>query len=263
MFWKVTVAAALTSFAGSALAADVSAPVVYPSAPVAAPGPALAGDLSLAIGGLFYEDQWLWGSFNALGRVNKPLGGKLNLEVEAGGQAAVLSGGDSVPAYVDAVAHLWGMHSPTAALGLYGGAIFAPGRISWVGGAEAKHFTSYGSWGVSAGVTQLCCTRAVGAFTASYNHYFNPNHRIGFRAAVLTDFSFAIWEVSADVEHRFMQPVSLFAEGMYLGGDGPSGYWSLKGGVRFYLDDPADTLQSHEKKVPWTTWVPTIFTFIN
>ncbi len=261
MLLRSFVAVALTSFAGTAIAADAGRPVVYPTAPVATPGPVLAGDLSLAVGGLFYEGYSLWGTFNVLGRVNKPLNDNLNLEVEGGGAAEFFSGGSSQPAYEEAVAHLWGMHSPTAALGLFGGAIFSYGPITWLGGVEAKHFLTNGSWAVSAAAMRVCCTTTVGAFTASYNHYFNPNHRIGIRAAVLTDFSYSSWELSADVEHRFMHPISLFAEASLFGEDGSGGYWTAKGGVRFFLDGFGDTLQSHEKKVPWTTWVSPEYVF--
>ena len=244
----------IAATAGASFAADASRPVIT-QAPVYSPGPTLTGDLSLSLGGAWFDGNNL-GLFETLGRVNVPLHGTWNLEVEAGGQA-VFEGGGGQPYYVDAIAHLWGMHSPTAAWGLYGGAVFSYGPIGWTGGVEAKHFLTNGSWGVSAGVIRVCCTSTVAAFTASYNHYFNPNHRIGVRAAVLTDFSGAQWELSADVEHRFMHPISLFAQGTYIGGSG-SGFWMAKAGVKFYLDAPGDTLQSHEMKVPWTTWVPTL-----
>ena len=259
MFWKLTVAIAMSSLAGTALAADAGRPVVYPSAPVLAPGPALAGDLSLAVGGRFYRNFSQYGTFDALARVNMPLNGNVNLEVEAGGRAHFYAGGYGQPSYVDAVAHLWGMHSPTAAWGAFGGAVFGFGQIGWVGGVEAKHFLANGSFGASAAAMRVCCAQTVGLFTASYNHYFNPNHRIGIRAAVMTDFTYATWQLSADVEHRLANPVSLFAAVSLIGGDGPSGFWSAKGGVKFYLGDQGDTLQSHEKKVPWTLWVPDVY----
>ena len=257
MLQRLIVAAAATLLTGAALAADASRPIVYPSAPPPAPGPTLTGDLSLSVGGLFDHGYYEYGLFNTLARVNKPLNDKLQLEVEAGGQA-LFYGGESERVYVDGVAHLWGMHSPSAAWGVFGGATFGYGSIGWVGGAEAKHFLAKGSLGVSAAATYCgLCGTTVGAFTASYNHYFNPNHRIGIRAGVLTDFSYALWEVAADVEHRFTHPISLFAEATYFGGDGRANFWTAKGGVRFFLDDQGDTLQSHETKVPWSVWQPT------
>ena len=253
----------IVATAGAALAADVTPPIVTPG-PISSPGPTLTGDLSLSLGGLWFEavqgPTGSLGVFNTLGRVNVPLHGTWNLEVEAGG-GAVFEGGEGQPYYINAVAHLWGMHSPTAAWGLYGGAVFGYGPISWTGGAEAKHFLTNGSVGVSAGVMRLCCTETLGVFTASFNHYFNPNHRIGVHGAILTDFSASTWEVSVDVEHRFMHPISVFAEASYISLPfGVSAHaWTAKGGVKFYLDAPGDTLQSHEKKVPWTTWVPNYF----
>ena len=265
MFWKMIVTAAVTSLAGTAIAADAGRPVVFQSAPAIAPEPTLAGDLSLAAGGLFYGGGWLWGTVSTLARVNIPLSGNKNLEVEAGGGANIYGGGSTQPTYVNAVTHLWGTHSPSAAWGVFGGAVSGFGPIGWVGGVEAKHFFANGSLGVSAAAVRCywCGGETVGAFTASFNHYVNPNTRIGIRGGIFTNFSLATWEVGADVEHRFTHPVSLFAEAMYLGGDGPSGFWAAKGGVRFYLDDQGDTLQSYEKKVPWTTWVPAVWGFFN
>ena len=249
----------MTATAGTVLAADVSRPVVTPG-PIYTPERTVAGDLSLSVGGIWYGSEHLYNTFNTLGRVNVPLHDTWNLEVEAGGEAMLFGGGASEPYYVDAIAHLWGMHSPTAAWGLYGGAVFGGSPvIGWTGGAEAKHFLSSGSIGLSAGAMRICCTQTFGVFTASYNHYFNPNHRIGVQAGILTNFTYSTWEISADVEHRFMHPVSLFAQASYIGGNfGPSGIWTAKAGVKFYLDDQGDTLQSHEMKVPWTTWVPSL-----
>ena len=257
MLRRVLVAATIiTATAGTALAADASRPVVPPGSTYQFV-PMLTGDLSISVGGLFYEGENIYNIFDTLGRVNKPLSDKLNLEVEAGG-GAFFEGGGSEPYYIDAVAHLWGMHSPTSALGLYGGAIFGLGPvIGYEAGVEAKHFFANGSLGASAGVQRVCCITTAGIFTASFNHYFNPNHRIGVRAALATAYGETYWELSADVEHRFMHPISVFAQGTYIGGSyGPSGAWTVKGGVKFYLDAPSDTLQSHEMKVPWTTWVP-------
>ncbi len=254
-------ATAIASFAGVAVAADAGYAVPVPG-PTSAPGPSLTGDLSLAIGAVMYGGSAQYGVLSTLGRVNVPLHGTWNLEVEAGG-SAIFEGGDSQPSYIDAVAHLWGMHSPTAAWGVFGGAVFGFPVVSWAGGVEAKHFLPNGSFGASAAVWTCSYCDTSGAFTVSYNHYFNPNHRIGVRAAILTDFTYSIWEVSADVEHRFAHPISLFADATYVGSSGgPGNFWVAKGGVKFYLDAPADTLQSHETKVPWTMWVPAYFSIL-
>ncbi len=256
---RAIVVAAACVVAGAVQASDVGKPVFVPLPS----SPALAGDLALSIGGLWIGGNYLYTTFDALGRVNMPLNGNRNLEIEAGAGAVVYDP-NSYPAYEDAIAHLWGMRKPTAALGLYGGAIFGNGDIDWTLGVEGKHFLAAGSWGFSAGAIGCGdCGRALGAFMLSYNHYFNPNHRIGVYGAVLTDFNFALWEVGAEAEHRFMHPVSLFANVTYVGGTGgPSGYVTAKGGVRFFLDAPDDTIQSHERKVPWQFWLPREFTLV-
>ncbi len=232
MFWRtILAAAAVTSFAGTAFAID--------------------GDLSLSVGGIV--DGSGVGVFETQGRVNLPKGGGWNLEVEAGG-LALFQGGASQPYTIDAMAHLWGMHTATAAWGAFGGALFVQGPQFWVVGAEAKHFFQSASLGAAAAV--VACGNC-GGFTAAalflgYNHYFNPNHRIGVRGTVLTGSGETLWQLSADAEHRFMHPVGLFGEVAYLGSNYGGHAWIAKGGFRFYLDGPADTLQSHEMKLPWS-----------
>ncbi len=253
MLSRLILAAAAASFPVSALAADATSPNY-------GPGPTLAGDLSVAVGGVWADGSYGYSLFDTLGRVNTPLGGNWNLEVEATG-AAIFDGGSSAPAYVDALAHLWGTHSSSSAWGFFGGGVFGYGSILGIAGAEAKHFLTGGSLGGSAAVIACTdCGYTLGAFAVSYNHYFNSNHRIGLRGAILTDFSSSVWELTADAEHRFAHPVSLFVAATYTGGDGgPSAFWTARGGVRFYLDGFGDTLQSHERQVPWTAWIPDYF----
>ncbi len=255
MLSRTIIAATAISLAGAAYAADAGRTVAVPGPTYSAP--TLTGDLLLTLGATGYDGGSSYGLFDTLARVNKPLGGQLNLEIEAGGGAG-FEGGSSEPFYVDAVAHLWGMHTPTSAWGVFGGATFAQGAVIGLGGVEAKHFLANGSFGAAAAVVNCTYCGTLGAFSVSFNHYFNPNHRIGVQAAMVTDFGSSYYDITVDVEHRFAHPIGLFAAASFLGGDGPNA-WVARGGLRFYLDGPGDTIQSHETKVPWTVWLPTFF----
>jgi hypothetical protein len=233
---------------GTAMAADAARPVPAPVAPAAA-APSLAGDLSIALGLFGYTDGGSsYGLFDAAARVNKPLGGTWNLEVQAASQAA-FSGGDSEPLYTDVYGYLW-TTGARHIWGVFGGASFGLGQTIGTVGLQAKHFTRQGSFGAYAAYN-ASNYYDFASFGVAGNFYFNPNHRIGVSAQVLTDFSETNWSVALDFEHRFQHPIGLWAAAKYTGYGNSYGLYQALVGLRFYLDGPGDTLQSHERLVPW------------
>jgi hypothetical protein len=261
MFKQIFTAA----FAVSALAAASSAHAQ--NAPVA----------DLAIGGGFAALEGapagtsVW-NLNTLGRGNIPLGMMgWNVEVQAGGKTYFAFQGlnsAGVPIQADVYGHLW-KRGQNAAFGLVVGIAPQSAVFTSVGG-ELKVYTPRASFGGAAAATFLPAsgtTYSGWTFNGALNFFLRPDIRLGLRGAVLdftnapSPLSTGAWEVGFDYEQRLPgAPISL-----WLGvtrGEGLTGQykaWRTEAGVRFFLDQPKSTLQSHDRDVPFTLVVPLLY----
>jgi hypothetical protein len=207
-----------------------------------------AGDISLGIGAIGSTSGSAYGLFDAAGRINFGLGSKLNVEIE-GSTSAVFNGGSSLTYHSTLFGHFW-HPTATGAWGVFAGADWVEASAFTSIGVEFKHFLAQASWGAFAAYTNAEST-GLGSFGAVANYYFNPNHRVGFAVAALTDFNAAYWVVQADAEHRFNR-FALWGAASYTGFSGGSGgLWTALIGGRLFFDPPGTTLQQHERLVPW------------
>jgi hypothetical protein len=226
--------------------------------------PAVVGHLSLGLGYVNEEysdgfpdsfDYWL---FNGAGRANIDLGG-LNLEIEAGGQAAFKDGNSM--SSIGPIGHLWGSMG-NLALGAYGGVDFLSGAgiglTVYTLGGEAEAYL--GAVTLGADVDYNWTDGGVDGLPGDFwtargwaDLYVTPNTRIGAEVSYaswdkfygtglggITNTSetgpgiFAkgggtgtagldTWGAAVDAEHRFAgTPVSTWIEGRYYYQDLPS-----------------------------------------
>ncbi len=215
----------------------------------AASAQSIVGHLELGVGAWGGEGWSATGLFSTTARVNKELHDSWNLEVEALGEAQ-FSGGYGYATNVGAYAHLW-KRTPMAAYGVFGGVSFL-GLTTGAVGAEAKHYLTNATLGVQAAYNFTSYSGyGYGQIAAFGNYYFNPNHRIGFRAQYFFgDAASGSWELTADVEHGFGNALSLWASASYFDNYG-YGFWRGLVGFRLFLDQPGATIQSNERNVPW------------
>jgi hypothetical protein len=269
--FKTLITATLAATAATLLAA---------SAPAAAQSPAV-GDLSAGVGWVSIQGtppSETNVTFTSVGRGNKPLGMNWNLE----GQADVKSlfqqqGGNKsgAAAQADAYAHLWGRY-PNAAFGMFLGTSPVNPILTSLGG-EIKGYSPRAAFGAAAAATFMNFghVTATGWTLNLYgNFFFNPNIRLGIRGAVLRGvgglspavglITDTVWVATLDYEQRIPSfPLSLWVALSRVQAANPGSSltmnsWVTEGGIRFFLDKPNATLQSHDRDVPFTFILPSL-----
>jgi hypothetical protein len=252
---SLAVAVVAVAFAAPAFAADIYAPAPI-SDPIYAPVPmAVVGHLDLGIGfGKFSEDSEGYGLFEGAGRANIPFQNGWNLEVETGGGAGFYEGGYS-SSTIGAAAHLWN-RGPIAALGIFGGVSFGGGTLGFIGVegevdiSQNATLGAQGSFGFGQSDFNYWNVRGWGSY------YFSPNTKLrGEVAYTSTNYDENIWDLSAELEHRFTGTAfSAFGKVGYTN-ISDSGYdsnaWRGLVGARIFLDQPGTTLRDHDRQVPW------------
>jgi hypothetical protein len=236
-----------------ALAADGPPPsgsVLY------SPTPMVIAHVEMGLGATGGPSDSTVAQFVGAGRANKVLNQRgLNLQLEVGG-TATSSGATNTESAFGGYAHLWTMAAPMYGLGAFSGAAFASGTTTYSLGIEGK--AHLGAMTLSGMVADnLPSTGSnfwVGSVGASY--YFTPNQRIGAAATFVGDNGLGVGNnvvLTADVEKRFVDPISIWGSVNYAPNAGSSGggLWSVLAGLRVFADQPNGTLRSHEEKVPW------------
>ena len=247
----LTAAAAAAVFAMPAFAADTLAP----RAPLAVPEPPMVtGHVEMGIGVLSgFDGGSTSGLFTGAGRANKRLWHGWNMELEAGG-AGVFGSPSTATSVFSGYGHFWYMPTAGHAFGAFGGGAFVSGATVTTLGVEGK--AHLGPLSIGATVADNFATGG-GSFWVtglSAASYLNPNTRLGIGATFIGGNSIGsssnLTIVTADAEHRFVDPISMWGSLSYLAG-GSSNGWAGLIGLRIFADPNNNTLRAHDGVVPW------------
>jgi len=243
---STAVAAVLAS---SALAADSAprSPVLY------APAPMVTGHVEMGLG--VFSAGSTSGLFTASGRANKVLWHGWNMELEAGGNG-IFGSPSSATSVFSGYGHFWTMATPVHAFGVFGGAAFTTGTTVTTVGIEGK--AHLGALTLGASIADSFPTGGGSNFwtgNLSAAAYLDPNTRIGAAATVASGNGFGsttVYVLTADAEHRFVDPISMWGSLNYVTATGSgSNAWAGLLGLRIFADPVNSSLRSHDDIVPW------------
>jgi len=236
-------------FALPALAAD-TAPR---SAVLYAPAPMVTGHVEMGLGIL--NSGPTAGLFTGSGRGNKVLWHGWNMELEAGG-AGVFGSPSTATSLFSGYGHFWTMATPLHAFGVFGGAAFATGSTVTTLGIEGK--AHLGALSIGASIADSFPTGGGSNFwtgNLSAAAYLDPNTRIGAAATVANGNGFGsttVYVLTADAEHRFVDPISMWGSLNYVTATSSGGNaWAGLLGLRIFADPVNSSLRSHDDIVPW------------
>jgi len=227
----------------------IAAPA-WAGSPAASPMPGLSADLSLGGGAIWDSGSYSINTFLANARAALPLGGAFHVETEFRDNVE-FQGGENIN-FISGYAHVYAQNQAYA-FGIFGGHSALPSTYNlWSGGLEGQAFV--GRLTIDAGVAfQNVDYMAVHGWSARLGgrYYLTPNTRIALTGLYYSFPGGSITGAEGSLEHRFANmPLSVFAKASWGTEDGYNLYSAL-GGIRISFDNPAATLQGHDKAVPW------------
>jgi hypothetical protein len=254
---KLLMTVSALAFATPAFAADFNTYVPPSGDPIYSPQPMVVGHLELGIGILSSDDFGIGedlGAFVGAGRANIPFsGGAWNIELEAGG-GALFDDGESISS-IGAAGHVWTKLNG-AAIGVFGAVNFPTGATVYTLGLEGEAYLGNVTLGADADYNWVDGLGDGEFWSVSgwADFYFTPDFRLGGELAYLSGDVPDTWSAALDAEYRFSgSPFSLWAEGKYTSIEaGPDAdIWAGLVGFRVFMDGAGETLQGHDRQVPW------------
>jgi hypothetical protein len=269
---KLAIASILTTMPFSAGAADLSDSYVFIKDAVEPAPPSVVGHLELSAGWWHREfsdnpevDNRI--RLEGHGRINIPLVGNWNLELEAGGAWATEENIDQDKTDINGFAHLWTDWTGLR-LGAFGGAdlVDNTGDV-WVttGGAEGEiDIGNNLTLGLQGSYSDADCPDCNFVYVLGWADFYpGPNTKIRIQAGWgdlvdINDPAFNFWNVSGTAEHRFAgTPISIFAKAGYESiYQQAAEIVSVAGGLRIFFDGNVLTLQEHDHQVPFEYRLP-------
>ena len=80
------------------------------------------------------------------------------------------------------------------------------------------------------------------------NDYLDPNTRLGVKATVAGGGTYVL---TADAEHRFVDPISIWGAVNYGSSTSSAHAWAALVGLRIFADGTNGTLRGQDDIVPW------------
>jgi len=258
---KISLAVVAVLSATPACAADLYTTAAVPPIgdPIYAPRPMVVGHLEMGMGIADHTDcdgcDHTSGLFVGAARVNLPLGGTWNLELEAGGGSWFDHGEGR--SSIGALGHLW-TKLDNAAAGVFGGVNFPTyDLVEGTAGLEGEVYFGNLTLGAS-GSYNWGNGFDYWLVGAGADLYLTPESKLSAEASYYDgDFfsaSFTEWNARAIGEHHFAgTPLTGWVEASYTDyGDGFGHEWAGLAGIRVLLNNKPDTtLQEHDRDVPW------------
>lgn len=262
----------------SAQAADLADSYVFIEDSVQSLAPSAVGHLELSAGWWHREiidspqvDEAA--RLEGRGRVNIPLAGNWNMELETGGVWLIdTDGGTSDVDFLDvgAAGHLWADLGGFR-IGAFGAVDYLNNASEvWVWSAGGEAEVDIGNnliLGIQSAYIDGSCDSPCDLFSVTgwLDFYPNPNTKLGIEASYVdlldtSSSTFEFWNLWGTLEHRFAgSALSLFARGGYEASfEQVIETYAITAGLRVFLDGNALTMRQHDQQVPFKFRLPQI-----